>query len=50
MQVVKESCEEIGRDPATLETSMLVMAMIDDNVTADMIPDDVEAADGGRQR
>ena len=32
-------CEEIGRDPATLETSMLVTAMVDDNVTADVIPD-----------
>jgi F420-dependent oxidoreductase-like protein len=40
VQVVKERCEEIGRDPATLETSMLVVAMIDDNVTADVIPDD----------
>ena len=25
VQVVKERCEEIGRDPATLETSMLVI-------------------------
>ena len=40
LAVVKERCEEIGRDPATLETSMLVIAMIDENVTADMIPDD----------
>jgi F420-dependent oxidoreductase-like protein len=40
VQVVKESCEKIGRDPATLETSMLVIALIDENVTADMIPDD----------
>ncbi len=38
--VVKERCEEIGRDPATLETSMLVIAIIDENVTADVIPDD----------
>jgi F420-dependent oxidoreductase-like protein len=38
--VVKDRCEEIGRDPATLETSMLVIAMIDENVTADLIPDD----------
>ena len=30
VQVVKESCEKIDRDPATLETSMLVMALIDD--------------------
>jgi F420-dependent oxidoreductase-like protein len=38
--VVKESCEKIDRDPATLETSMLVIAIIDENVTADAIPDD----------
>ena len=37
---VKERCEEIGRDPATLETSMLVVAIIDENVTPDLIPDD----------
>jgi alkanesulfonate monooxygenase SsuD/methylene tetrahydromethanopterin reductase-like flavin-dependent oxidoreductase (luciferase family) len=40
VQVVKESCEKIDRDPATLETSMLVIAVIDENVTADSIPDD----------
>jgi F420-dependent oxidoreductase-like protein len=40
LQVVNERCEEIGRDPATLETSMLVIAIIDENVTADLIPDD----------
>ncbi|ULE32424.1 LLM class F420-dependent oxidoreductase [Mycobacterium sp. IDR2000157661] len=40
LQVVKERCEEIGRDPATLETSMLVIAIIDENVTGDVIPDD----------
>ena len=31
-------CEEIGRDPATLETSTLITAMVDDNVTPDLIP------------
>ncbi|MGV0789966.1 LLM class F420-dependent oxidoreductase [Mycolicibacterium sp. XJ2] len=40
MQVVKERCEEIGRDPATLQTSMLVVAIIGENVTGDIIPDD----------
>lgn len=40
IQVVKERCAEIGRDPATLETSMLVVAIIDENVTGDVIPDD----------
>jgi len=38
--VAKDRCEEIGRDPATLETSMLVIAVIDENVTSDLIPDD----------
>jgi F420-dependent oxidoreductase-like protein len=40
IEVKNRVCEEIGRDPATLETSMLVIAMIDENVTADMVPDD----------
>ena len=40
VQVVKDRCEEIGRDPATLETSMLVIAVIDENVSPDLIPDD----------
>ena len=40
VQVVKDRCEDIGRDPATLETSALVMAIIDENVTPDLIPDD----------
>jgi F420-dependent oxidoreductase-like protein len=40
IQVVKDRCEEIGRDPSTLETSMLVIAIIDENVTPDLIPED----------
>ena len=40
VQVVKEACEKIDRDPATLETSMLVIAIIDENVTADVVPED----------
>ncbi|BBX02383.1 LLM class F420-dependent oxidoreductase [Mycolicibacterium moriokaense] len=40
LDVVKARCEEIGRDPATLETSMLVIAIIDENVTEDLIPED----------
>ncbi|MCZ8381010.1 LLM class F420-dependent oxidoreductase [Mycobacterium sp. CPCC 205372] len=52
VQVVNEACEKIDRDPATLETSMLVMALIDDNVTADMIPDDFKdrVAFGGAEQ
>jgi alkanesulfonate monooxygenase SsuD/methylene tetrahydromethanopterin reductase-like flavin-dependent oxidoreductase (luciferase family) len=38
--VVKENCEKIDRDPATLETSSLVIAIIDENVTEDFIPAD----------
>ncbi|STZ62520.1 putative F420-dependent oxidoreductase, Rv1855c family [Mycolicibacterium tokaiense] len=38
--VVKENCEKIDRDPATLETSILAVAIIDENVTADVIPED----------
>ncbi|MCT7661959.1 LLM class F420-dependent oxidoreductase [Mycobacterium deserti] len=40
IDVVKQRCEEIDRDPATLETSMLVMALIDEKATEDLIPDD----------
>lgn len=40
VDVVKQRCEEIDRDPATLETSMLLIALIDPNVTEDVIPDD----------
>jgi F420-dependent oxidoreductase-like protein len=38
LDVVKSRCDEIGRDPATLETSALVTAFVDENVTADVIP------------
>jgi F420-dependent oxidoreductase-like protein len=40
LAVVKESCEKIDRDPATLETSMLVVAIIGEGITADVIPED----------
>lgn len=40
LNVVRQRCEEIDRDPATLETSMLVVAMIGEQYTAEMIPDD----------
>jgi F420-dependent oxidoreductase-like protein len=40
VNVVRERCEEIGRDPATLETSMLVMALVDENATENLIPDE----------
>ena len=39
VQVVQQECEKIGRDPATLETSMLITAL----VSADMKPDQIPA-------
>ena len=41
LQVVRESCEKIGRDPATLETSMLVIAIIDENLSLDAVPEEI---------
>ena len=38
LKVVQRRCEEIGRDPATLETSMLLTVLIDENVKPDQIP------------
>lgn len=35
---VQRSCEEIDRDPATLETSQLLTVITDPNVTADQLP------------
>ncbi|MCV7343490.1 LLM class F420-dependent oxidoreductase [Mycolicibacterium rhodesiae] len=42
IQVKNEECEKIGRDPSTLETSMLVFGLIDENVTEDFVPADVK--------
>jgi F420-dependent oxidoreductase-like protein len=38
VKVVRECCEEIGRDPATLETSILLTALLDENAKPDQIP------------
>ena len=38
VKVVRESCEEIGRDPATLETSILLTVLLDENVKPEQIP------------
>ncbi len=39
VEVKNRACEEVGRDPDTLETSMLVSVLVDANATADVIPD-----------
>ncbi|HWY00700.1 MAG TPA: LLM class F420-dependent oxidoreductase, partial [Mycobacterium sp.] len=38
VKVVRQRCEEVGRDPATLETSTLITAVVDENFKADQIP------------
>ena len=43
VNAVRERCEEIGRDPATLETSMLLTVLLDENVKADQIPAEMSA-------
>jgi F420-dependent oxidoreductase-like protein len=44
VNVVRQRCEEIDRDPATLETSMLLTVLLDDSVKPDQIPEEM----GGR--
>jgi F420-dependent oxidoreductase-like protein len=38
VKVARAQCEDIGRDPATLETSVLITVLLDDNVAPDQIP------------
>ncbi len=38
LEVVRRRCEDIGRDPATLETSTLTTVLIDDNAKPDQVP------------
>ena len=38
VQVVQRRCEELGRDPATLETSTLITVLLDENLKPDQIP------------
>src|ERR1700744_119355 len=38
VRVLRQRCEEVGGDPATLEPSVLVTALIDDNVQPAQIP------------
>lgn len=42
LDVLRQECERIDRDPATLETSMLVIALIGEQFTADAIPSDFQ--------
>jgi F420-dependent oxidoreductase-like protein len=42
VDVINQNCEKIGRDPATLETSMLVGVVFGDGVSPDMIPEEMK--------
>ncbi|MBP3086370.1 LLM class F420-dependent oxidoreductase [Mycolicibacterium fortuitum] len=42
LDALRQECERIDRDPATLETSMLVIALIGEQFTADAIPPDFQ--------
>jgi len=41
VKVVRERCEEIGRDPATLETSVLLTVLLDENAKQEQIPEEM---------
>jgi hypothetical protein len=38
VDVVRRNCEEVGRDPATLETSTLTTVLVDENMKPDQVP------------
>ena len=39
--MVRRCCEDVGRDPATLETSVLITAIVDENAKTDQFPPDL---------
>jgi F420-dependent oxidoreductase-like protein len=41
LRALKERCAEVGRDPATLETSVLLTAILDETIRPDDIPEQV---------
>jgi F420-dependent oxidoreductase-like protein len=40
LSVIRQRCEEINRDPATLETSMLITVIPDEKLTIDQVPEE----------
>ncbi|MGV0750434.1 LLM class F420-dependent oxidoreductase [Mycolicibacter minnesotensis] len=38
VDAIRRSCDEVGRDPATLETTMLLTAVVDPSASIDQIP------------
>ncbi len=43
MDAVKARCAEVGRDPATLETSMMLTVLVDENAKPEQLPENVTA-------
>lgn len=43
MDAVKARCAEVDRDPATLETSMMLTAMVDENAKPEQLPENLTA-------
>jgi F420-dependent oxidoreductase-like protein len=41
LAALRQRCEEVGRDPSTLETSMLITVMVDDNASPDQMPEEM---------
>ncbi len=39
LDVVRACCEDVDRDPATLETSTLITVVVDEHATADQLPE-----------
>ncbi|BDE14184.1 MULTISPECIES: LLM class F420-dependent oxidoreductase [Mycobacterium] len=51
IDAVRARCAEVGRDPATLETSLMLTVLLDENLKADQLPESRRArvAAGGPQ-
>ncbi len=51
IDAVRARCAEVGRDPATLETSLMLTVLLDENLKADRLPESRRArvAAGGPQ-
>lgn len=43
VDAAKARCEEVGRDPSTLETSMMLTTIIDENANPDQLPENMRA-------
>ena len=41
LEALAKRCEEVGRDRSTLETSILLTVMVDENVDIDQVPEDM---------